>query len=614
MNRFPRLFVPTLFFCWCSIGSVSAATEFCNPIIGPTRFVGDMASDSKCTDDDIQSAIQATATNGSSCPAKIFITREHTYTDQHLTISNTGKNITLIGQGDGVLCGTTDTGICIGDCPPPPGGPLVTISGRDGDSVIHIDGANDITLRNLQISGGTVSDRGGGIYFDGTGSLKIDRSTVSFNTAGIGAGIDFTGDGGSATLTLGTNALVTSNNANSGGGIRVAGNARLFALQSGALLAFNHADSGYGGGLEIVGPARADLGAAGYGTLPLVYLNTAQYGGGISVEEGGTVRLFATDANQPIAVSSNTASATGGGIFLEAGGASNVACLSSFRMSDNIAQEGVAIYADQRALVGINAAPNQPGQNNTACAIPEDQVTLGAVACAPGVACNQFVGNKARNGSDATDGAILLAQTNTTMTVNRFSATNNVGGHVIRSVADDVDSHIDVYNCLLANNTLTQEVFAMTDGDNFGATGSINFCTIVGNTIGAFSKVILGNHVLNIQSSIVYQPGVETVDFQGQVFNAIYVLSNDMQTLPARVENILAVPLFVDAAHGDYHLLPTSPGIDFAPYQGGLDLDGKTRTYNLPVVDHFGPMDLGAYETLSACAVSDTLFCNGFDP
>jgi hypothetical protein len=84
--------------------------------------------------------------------------------------------------------------------------------------------------------------------------------------------------------------------------------------------------------------------------------------------------------------------------------------------------------------------------------------------------------------------------------------------------------------------------------------------------------------------------------------------------LPARVENVLGIPQFVDAAHGDYHQLPTSPGVDFATAQGGQDLDGFSRSYDLPAVNRFGPMDLGAYELHSVCSVSDTIFCNGFEP
>jgi hypothetical protein len=74
-------------------------------------------------------------------------------------------------------------------------------------------------------------------------------------------------------------------------------------------------------------------------------------------------------------------------------------------------------------------------------------------------------------------------------------------------------------------------------------------------------------------------------------------------------------PTFVDSANGDYHLKSTSLGVNYAPAGiSTVDLDGKPRVVNLPgVTDVFGPMDLGAYEIQSVCAVSDTIFCDGFD-
>jgi hypothetical protein len=77
-------------------------------------------------------------------------------------------------------------------------------------------------------------------------------------------------------------------------------------------------------------------------------------------------------------------------------------------------------------------------------------------------------------------------------------------------------------------------------------------------------------------------------------------------------------PTFVDAANGDYHLQLNSLGVDFAPTGTGIDLDGRTRTVDLPGVPNtIGPLDLGAYEiqvdTVLGCANADTIFCDGFD-
>src|SRR6476646_5165176 len=91
----------------------AAEQVLCNGFNGIVRAVGDVASDSNCTDNDIQSAIDAIANSTTQCPATINVTREHTYTAQHLTISNTGKTINIVGQGDGVMC-STGPSICLG--------------------------------------------------------------------------------------------------------------------------------------------------------------------------------------------------------------------------------------------------------------------------------------------------------------------------------------------------------------------------------------------------------------------------------------------------------------------------------------------------------------------
>ena len=101
------------------------------------------------------------------------------------------------------------------------------------------------------------------------------------------------------------------------------------------------------------------------------------------------------------------------------------------------------------------------------------------------------------------------------------------------------------------------------------------------------------------------------------------MLSNDRSTLPDTAYIEEGEPTFVDAANGDYHLMPTSLGVDFAPIDDTtfatlLDLDRQRRVVDLPnVANNFGPMDLGAYEiqlsTVLACANADTIFCDGFD-
>jgi hypothetical protein len=95
------------------------------------------------------------------------------------------------------------------------------------------------------------------------------------------------------------------------------------------------------------------------------------------------------------------------------------------------------------------------------------------------------------------------------------------------------------------------------------------------------------------------------------------VLSNDTSTLPDSNSVIQGQASFLNVAAGDYHLLATSLGIDFAPAKGGSDLDSLPRDVDLPTIPNvFGPRDIGAYErqSLLACDTnSDAIFCDGFE-
>ncbi|MGH8091403.1 MAG: hypothetical protein ACREO6_08130, partial [Rudaea sp.] len=503
-------------------------------------------------------------------------------------------------------------------------------------------GLHNLTvLRGENLGSDDNNSVGGGIHFDGQGSLYLTRSTISSNEAGFGGGIDVNGSSGPVALTLDANTLVISNTADtSGGGIRVRGNTRLYALKPGTLIGYNHAPNGYGGGIEVLGPARADIGSPGYNGLAAIYGNDAAYGGGIDILNFGDsapalVRLFTTDPANPVQVSSNFASHTGGAFYLRpyealgsAGGAA-VLCAYDFRIEDNAAQEGAAIYADADydglgfalgGYVALNTDPdNVEGSADHPCVNPEPPAALGAVACAAGVACNTITANKAEDGSgNPTDGATILLQSDSDLKGDRFSMRANTGAHALHEIGDAIDAIADLTNCLLADNVLTQELIVQTDGTD--AFAELYSCTIAGNTVGA-PYVFLGPAV-ELYNSIIDQPGRATIDPAITDPNiAANVLSNDISTLPGTANIHLGEPNFANAANGDYHLLPTSLGIDAAPDNTSVfavhaDLDRKPRVVDLPSVPNsFGPMDLGAYELQSAppCIASDTIFCNGFE-
>jgi hypothetical protein len=616
--------------------AASAAHAFCSPFGGLVRAVGDVASDSNCTDNDIQSAIDAIAQSTTQCPATINVTREHTYTAQHLTISNTGKTINIVGQGDGVAC-STGPSICIGG--PCYTSPQVTISGsgHSGDSVLHIDGNNNVTLQFLSISFGSLASNqgGGGIYFNGSGSLKLDTSVVSFNTAGYGGGIDFIGSGGDATLTLLPNSLILSNTALvDGGGVRVEGSARFFALQDQTMIAFNHAADGHGGGLDVIAPARADVGSSGYNGLGVIYDNDAAYGGGVSVNDGGNngdttaqVRFFTTNAQKPVRLSANNATALGGAMFLQPFSSTfptinhtqASACLFNFLIDDNNAPDGGAIFlafspdvsGDKGSILEANIL-GPDGQENP-CG-PETTVALGAVACAPGVTCNEISANTAEDNTNQPSGAVVAVQESFFL-AHRLIMQGNVGINAVNGQGSGATVYVD--DCLITGNHTRNELFSVHDAGS--AAARLYDCTVAGNTIDN-GYVIASDSDFAMLRDIIDQPGHLPYDHIGGALTAQYILANDITGLPPGTLQ-QGEALFLDAANGDYHLQPISLGVDFAPVDNSVpdlkvDLDGKSRNVDLiQIANGYGPRDIGAYERQSyfTCGAADTLFCNGFE-
>ena len=617
----------------------SHAAAFCFPDVAHITVGADSAN---CTFNDIQSAIDVVG--ASACPTVIDITREHTYTNQHLIIDNK-HNLTLQGWGDGVSCSQVPNGFNY--TPPDSTAPLLSLDGSsDGNGrVLTITGTSNVSLRNLTVTRGSPSAdaSGGGINFDGQGSLELTRSTVSNNNAGFGAGINVNGSSGPATLTLDPDTLILLNTAStSGGGIRMQGNSRLYALQANTLIGYNHAPNGYGGGLEVLGPARADIGSSGYFGLGVIYHNDASYGGGIDIltfedKHDAVVRLFSTDSHNPVQILGNLASHTGGAVYLRplldvSSRANAVLCAYDFRINGNFAQDGAAIYSDADYSTGFFSTSNggitvlnikaNSNISQVFCAQTEAPPALSAVACAAGVACNEFVGNSTVDANNQpTPGSTILLQTASMLYADRFSARSNTGAHLVREVGDgNVLTTTTLSNCLLADNTLTQELIAQTGG-SFSAF-NLDSCTIAGNQIGAPYVFLATTDYARLHNSIIDQPGRATID--PAITNpgyAAYVLSNDRSTLPDTVYIQAGEPTFVDAANGDYHLQLSSLGIDSAPISTGfseagpLDLDRKPRIVDLPgVPNHFGAMDLGAYEHPFTCSGGDTIFCNGFEP
>ena len=573
-----------------------------------------------CTYTTVQAAITAAMAISGSWP-KIYVATNQTYSNQAISIGpNLQSHITLIG---GVPdCGTsTSSG-------------NTTITGGAGKSVITIRGAVSVNLSHLTITGGNDviggnDDSGGGIDYAGTGYMNIGDSSIESNSAVYGGGIRFQGNGGAADLYINANTFITSNTAqSSGGGIRAEGQATLHIDAPQTWIAFNKALGTQGGGILLVGPAYAHIGSPGYLLGPLLYQNTAPYGGGMALisEITGPARadLFASDPAKPVRVEQNRAANAGGGVYLlsyahmEGSGAipQEIATLQmeGARVDDNAAQEGSGIYADI-----FYTSINFPSGSQV--------YMYSGGSCGSGVECNSVSNNRAvtvdNTGHDvATAGSAILIQTEGVLRARQLAMRGNQGGHAIR-VADSLHQQLLLDSCLIAGNTVPQELAMQGDYNTelitLGiASAAINQCTIANNSNGGYA-VLYANADLTLTNSIVAQGPWRTLlnADAGATTTLDYVMSMETNSLSGGTHIIQADPAFVDAGHGDFHLSLNSPAVDVAPAVAGddRDLDYRPRDQDLPEVPNMdGVRDLGAYERqLSACDASDTIFCNGFE-
>jgi hypothetical protein len=549
-----------------------------------------VGGDAACSFHDLQQAIDAsTASDFNS----ILIARNFTYSGQHLVVN--GQIINFLGGLE------TCDGTVYGD--------PIPITGAAGHSVIEIEGNSQVYISKLDISGADLdgSHKGGGIYFGGSGALQLVNVSVHDNRAGYGGGIDMS-PSGAATLTLDASLIANNVASGQGGGIRLEGPAQLVA-DTNTYITGNTAtgqdDVGYGGGIELVGPASATVNAN-------LNNNTATYGGGIAALASGgnatTVNVYSTSANV-VALYGNTATATGGGLYLKSSreGSLASACANDFLIDQNTAPNGSAIYADADDGVGSVVY-----LNSSSCPRPAD-----GVACASGPLCNEIADNASTDAGSAT----MMVQSNGALFADRFAARRNQGGRLVELIADTDIASAVLENCLLADNVMSSNLLWANGGAD-ETNLFVHSCTLTHNQLGSSDPVIYADvHRLEVTDTIVDQPPNTSLAFTGssdQLFTQ-YVLTNDTGSFVGGTGILAGTPLFVDAANGDYHLQRSSPGIDEAPAADGLDLDGNPRTVDLAdIPNDFGPTDLGAYEIQTqlpppSCAVADTIYCNGFE-
>jgi len=138
-------------------------------------------------------------------------------------------------------------------------------------------------------------------------------------------------------------------------------------------------------------------------------------------------------------------------------------------------------------------------------------------------------------------------------------------------------------NCVLRNN------YAANNGGG-AANSSLMSCTVVSNASAGFGWGISDGGATN---SIIYYNGNFNIDNSKQLVNVC------SYSFAGTVSPLTNPPVFVDQAHGDYHLQISSPCINAgsnAFVVGAKDFDGNPRIVG-------GTVDIGAYEMQTPPAV-----------
>lgn len=480
----------------------------------------------------------------------------------------------------------------------------------NGHATLELYGSGSELKRN------TASGNGGGIDFEGGGSVTLDGFAVESNVANYGGGLHMAG--GLATfgpspagtdtprlrLTIADDVSISGNTARKdGGGLHLERSVLLDMAGMNTSVTYNNAAE-RGGGLAIEGPALAYVGAAGpWPGKAVFHYNGAQHGGGIAVLGGtyaaatGKLYLYTAHPDYPMTLSENTASNGGGAVYGvgKAGKGSARLCIQDTSMYANRAVQGAAVLADTDNFAGVDGQSAQLEINGSQlCQFPPD-----ARHC-EGPLCNQVTFNfSGFAGGTRTSGAVFETgearqcggapcDTQPQQVVGGVVMRNNSTGSLAKGRLPIVLQNVVGYD----NDLIT----ALADGNVDVLHGSF-----AGNTRSAFALSLFNGAVRS--SLFMMSPGQKLLtSFGGGTVSVTHVTSDDLTGAPPHASNVLSSdPGFVDAqAPGfDLHLRQNAAVIDTAPAPAGLlqDLERHERTVDVPArVDQYGPADRGAYE------------------
>lgn len=310
------------------------------------------------------------------------------------------------------------------------------------------------------------------------------------------------------------------------------------------------------------------------------------------MRSGGVVRLYSAEASNPLSIAQNHgddfSDSRGAGIY--AADPATQVCAWNFRIEGNTAFAGAAL-----------SAMGATGEMTRFRAIdgcgPEPATEWGALERAAGRICNHIVDNVSVKVVELIEPAEWSAeQIEVRRSGNPAWYQSPIGGSATR---------VALKNCLVADNL---------PGTTFSWTSQlfVDSCTITRNGLSAQAGHVFDQYpdaeLVLAHATVATAAGVDVFDRQNPTGLTVSdVIASDTTQLVAGDHDhvLMADPLFVDAAAGNYPLQPASPAIDYAAAGQPMDAEDNARGVAASAAGASHPFDIGAFE-------SDTVFENGF--
>jgi len=452
---------------------------------------------------------------------------------------------------------------------------------RAGGGILVLNGARIHLRAGSQIRGNR-ADLGGGIYCSAS-AVNIESSEVLI-AGNVAAQL-----GGGMFLTQSCNLVWDPDTQSTQGGIN--GNR---AVVGGGIYATNDAD------------IWSTLQGTADGPRRLVANVAEFFGGGIALLADSSLRL------SNIQVVSNTAGIVGGpasqgncgGIYSEL----STIRLQQFQIDGNVARRaGGGVCLQRSEFIGEPLDLCIDGGCRSSVNNP-----AGDFGCTSG-ACRSSSFNRA----GSTGGAYLIGDAST-LELDQTRIIGNSAALGSGLYAEDTDAStarttVRVRNALLVGNNASSAHLLALQNSQFALTSS----TIADNLSGSSTLIDLGGSTLDLRASILLDPAGSVLRAPlGTTLSTRCLITQENASLIANGGNAtVTAPGFVDAATGNYRLLPQANAADACARLAGdlplFDISGNPRPVDLPLQNIGGAWDIGAYETPNL--ITDGLFADGFE-